>query len=599
VGEAQALWIDLCMDIQLGMLVAMSLILVACGGALVAVGALVLILDMAMAMLGAAIYIAQLDPQQSCVHVIPCMMNMIMRVIIIANPFKAHKSTDFKPWLTLALKIAILACLPTAFATGTETPKVTLYEYFLPGVTRWDGIPYHDFRRIWWIALCAALGNVSQEGWSLLQTARDQDLGAAGNPGTAGQAVQSANRNQRLFGAILNYIEATSYIYRYATANFANNGRGLFNYLYEYGHLPYTSEQRTKLENEWTDATMATVGIKFTADAVFRWAEYIDNLAGKLNKSERDKRVKYLAGFPASFDVLVVAERSRGAVGSYTHPANYPAHHPNAGNAHPHAGQPDIMATAHGFYSEWARMIDKGMIKAVPKGMAYQADHSRSSSYGRARSKSSASYPASSRDHGYRSTHSDGSSDDDEHANMARARVTKRMVCGVCGGIGHPGRVDGVGSCLTALLGHRVDHADLSRMTYPDGYNPPRFLHKPKPSGSGSRDHPHSRGKFTPRDRRHARAAEREDDSHDSHDSDDETAAQSSRVHFRSHKHKGNYRRPQAKPRRVRKADDESDYQAPPSMETTQNSDRDAESNESDHDEHSRLAVAFDNIQFE
>ena len=97
--------------------------------------------------------------------------------MIIANPFKAHKSTDFKPWLTLALKIAILACLPAAFAAGTETPKFTLHEYFLPGVTRWDGIPYHDFRRVWWIALCAALGNINQEGWTLLQTARDQDLG--------------------------------------------------------------------------------------------------------------------------------------------------------------------------------------------------------------------------------------------------------------------------------------------------------------------------------------------------------------------------------------------------------------------------------------
>ena len=100
-----------------------------------------------------------------------------------------------------------------------------------------------------------------------------------------------------------------------------------------------------------------------------------------------------------------------------------------------------------------------------------------------------------------------------------------------------------------------------------------------------------------PSSRRHARAAEREDDIHDSHDSD-EAAAQSSRVQFRSHKQKGNRRRPQAKPRRARKADDESNYQAPPSTETMQNSDRDAESNESDHDEHSRLAVAFDNIQF-
>ena len=149
-------------------------------------------------------------------------------------------------------------------------------------------------------------------------------------------------------------------------------------------------------------------------------------MADKLNKSERDKRVKYLAGFPASFDVMIVAERSRGAVGSYTHPANYPAYHPNAGTPHPHAGQPDIIATAHAFYSEWARMIDKGMIKAVPKGMAYQADHSRSSSHERPRSQPPTHYPASSRDHGYRSTQSDGSSDDGEHANMARAQVTKQ-----------------------------------------------------------------------------------------------------------------------------------------------------------------------------
>ena len=80
------------------------------------------------------------------------------------------------------------------------------------------------------LSLCAALGTISQDAWSLLQTARDQDLGSPGNPGTPAQTVQSQNRNQRLFGAILNYIDATSYIYRYVSANFANDGRGLFNY---------------------------------------------------------------------------------------------------------------------------------------------------------------------------------------------------------------------------------------------------------------------------------------------------------------------------------------------------------------------------------
>ena len=102
-------------------------------------------------------------------------------------------------------------------------------EFFLPGVDKWDGLPFHNFRRIWWVALCAALGTISQDAWSLLQTARDQDLGGPSNAGTAAQTVQSQNRNQRLFGAILNYIDATSYVYRYVSANFANNGRGLFN----------------------------------------------------------------------------------------------------------------------------------------------------------------------------------------------------------------------------------------------------------------------------------------------------------------------------------------------------------------------------------
>ena len=110
---------------------------------------------------------------------------------------------------------------------------------------------------MWWLALCAALGNISQDGWSLLQTARDQDLGSPGNPGTANQQVQSQNRNLRLFGAILNYIEATSSIYRIlSNAPFVNDGRAIFNYLYVYGYLPYTPDEVKRLQNEWIAATI-------------------------------------------------------------------------------------------------------------------------------------------------------------------------------------------------------------------------------------------------------------------------------------------------------------------------------------------------------
>ena len=134
--------------------------------------------------------------------------------------------------------------------------------------------------------------------------------------------------------------------------------------------ISHTADERIELESEWKEATMSSVGIKYTPDAVFKWAEYVNTLADKLNKSELEKRNKYLSGFPNSFDVLVVAERARPDAGSYTHPAVYPVHHPSAGAAHPHAGQPDIDAMAMAFYGEWSRMVSQGLIKQIPKGFA-------------------------------------------------------------------------------------------------------------------------------------------------------------------------------------------------------------------------------------
>ena len=284
---------------------------------------------------------------------------------------------------------------------------------------------------------------------------------------------------------------------------------------------------------------------------------------------------------------MVVPQRSLGTVGSYTHPANYPAHHPDAGNAHPLAGQPDIMATAHGFYSEWARMIAKGMIKSVPKGMAYSANHPSPS-----RPRHSRRTPP--RSHGYRTTYSDApSSDDEERADMARDRINSRTVCGICGGIGHAGTVDGVGTCLTARLGNRIPHGDLARMTYPDGYNPPRFLHKPKPfkpSRPSPREAP----------RPHARAAEREQPVESS--SDDEAAAQAHPRNNTRRTPRHASRKPYAHTRKPYKAHETSEVtdEKPSVSEPPQNSDRTAESSESDRaDHHSRLAVAFEAVTFE
>ena len=564
------------------------------------------ILDLAMAVLGAMLHLATAPPQ-IYIHAILCFIKPCMW--IINQPYT----------VSLIVSMNLISLLPMSEAAGQDQPRSNTLEYFLPGVTRWDGTPFHDFRLVWWVALCAALGSISQDSYSLLQTARDQDLGSPAVGGTAAQRTQSANRNQRLFGSILNYIEATSYIYRFASANFNNDGRGLFEYLYVFGHLPYTPEQLTALENEWTDATMSKCGIKFDDGAVFKWAEHVTLLAEKLGKNERQKRTKYLSGFPSSFDVVVVPERQLGAVGSYVHPANYPVHDPRHSAAvaaalaatppvapvlaHPLAGEPNIMAMAHGFYPEWARMIKLGMIKAVPRGMAYQAHEPDDTQP----VNEDENYDA----HAY-----------DAHAFLARERVTNQTVCIVCGGIGHAANVDGM-YCLTTVLGHRVPPADLNRMTYPDGYTPPRRSN-PNPRFSNSRSHtqqndPRRRSHSNPRfshassSRSHARAV---DDGYDSHEygfesmTSDEITALAASINAEHARRNRPRHRPRPGPRRnshvrfrdprqARQAEEEVTPQETP-QETPQNSTpHDDAGDYSDPEEHhGMLAVALAEIDF-
>ena len=174
---------------------------------------------------------------------------------------------------------------------------------FLPGMKRWNGQPFYDFARVWWVALVVALGTIVQDGNSLLACAEGTDEGtAAADPPE--KVRQHNSRNTRLFACILNYINPMSRVYRIALTEFANDGRGLFVWLKEYGKLEYDDTTRRELLNEWDDATMAKVGIRFTPNAIWNWLDYVETLGEKLGRSLSQRRKKLLSGFPESFDVI-------------------------------------------------------------------------------------------------------------------------------------------------------------------------------------------------------------------------------------------------------------------------------------------------------
>jgi len=78
--------------------------------------------------------------------------------------------------------------------------------------------------------------------------------------------------------------------------------------------LEYDDTTRLELANEWGEATMAKVGIKFTPNAIWEWLDYIETL-GELGRSSAQRRRKLIAGFPESFDVITSPERLKPDLG--------------------------------------------------------------------------------------------------------------------------------------------------------------------------------------------------------------------------------------------------------------------------------------------
>jgi len=344
---------------------------------------------------------------------------------------------------------------------------------FLPGMKRWNGQPFYDFARVWWIALVVALGTIVQDGNSLLTCAEGTDEGRDPTNDPPDKVRQHISRNTRLFACILNYVSPTSRVYRIAMTEFPNDGRGLFMWLKEYGKLDYDDTTRRELVNEWDEATMAKVGIRFTPNAIWEWLEYVETLADKLGRTLSQRRKKLLAGFPESFDVVTSPERLKPDPGSYVLPATYPDYHPKSGQPDPNAGKPDLYTLCKAFYPEWHYRIKSGQIRSVPRGSVYEVDRQDNDDV-----------------EPYDDDDGEGNSEDDQVMyTAARKQITGRSVCGVCGGRGHYSRVEGM-DCLTKQLGIVIPRSELSQTKYPSGITFP-FSNTPASASASHRRSSH------------------------------------------------------------------------------------------------------------
>ena len=363
----------------------------------------------------------------------------------------------------------------------------------LPGVPKWDGNPHFDFRITWWKRLRTALGGIVQDHATLLATALGTDpghggvvvpapaAGAAGPAAVTQEMVDQHNlRNARLWACIIEKIEPRSRIYQtLSAAPFQNAGRATYNFIYEEGHLARDTAARQNLLNEWEEMTINNSKIPYDENTLFNWLQKIEKAAEILNKGLQPIRKKFLDGLPPQLNYIAGPERIRTDDGSYVLPANFPAHHPNAGAADPNAGRPDNMKMARVYTMEWCRLLSVGAIKAPPKGSVNSVstdivDNTTTSIDGRhfdACNIKSSDEPSSSTD-SFQEDVSD--SLDEDILAVARERINETFICTTCGGFGHASVV-GQFECLTKKLNIKIPAERLRAIQYPDGLKFPTF----------------------------------------------------------------------------------------------------------------------------
>ena len=95
----------------------------------------------------------------------------------------------------------------------------------------------------------------------------------------------------------MKYISPNSMVYRRAQAAFQNDGRGLYGYLFNYGHKPYTRRQISQREAVWRDASIENLKIPIDDDTCYTWKEWCMKMGGEMGKNMLQIREKYLDGF--------------------------------------------------------------------------------------------------------------------------------------------------------------------------------------------------------------------------------------------------------------------------------------------------------------
>ena len=176
----------------------------------------------------------------------------------------------------------------------------------IPGFenTTYSGVPIKGFLKGPWRKIRAALGNISQDGSTMLDVLDQKDPGAGpgtpGGAGTAAQQGQHAARDRRLYAIICKLTQTDCGLMIDLETDFVDQGRLAAIHFRNENNLPLTPDERDTLQSEWTAATVVTLGIPIDAHCMFALLNWVRTKADDFvpPKDNREQYGKILSGAP-------------------------------------------------------------------------------------------------------------------------------------------------------------------------------------------------------------------------------------------------------------------------------------------------------------
>lgn len=309
-----------------------------------------------------------------------CIINLIVGYARYRPRLYDHKLTFF---ITMFHTIRMVNAMPA----GMNRPdymysQETIYNDKLDDVgfnLIWDGIAIFFFNRKFLIPLLNALGNITNDGYTLKDTAMGIDAGGANGlivpPGAVlgnvnGQAQVHANdaqmrqhstRVRRIFSIIMSHIDRQCHVYHELERDYANMGLHAIAYLRANGPKPLPEHQITKMQTIWQMTTADKMGLAYDHRTFWRFYNFLVRMAEDfpVPKTNADICQKILHGAPSHVSAFVDPQLVNI---TYRVPNFYIAPHPLANQPHPQAGQVDPKGLVRDLQKLWDSKIAKGEI---------------------------------------------------------------------------------------------------------------------------------------------------------------------------------------------------------------------------------------------